>query len=148
MRRSPRRDRRWERRTSSRASMPHCIGGASRGYHGRGRKAAHDDRRTDGAPLTLIHIEKKKANGLAWLLLALGILAVLLALGHCSRRDAVATSSTSTFVAEAPSVPRTAAIASTAAWGGHLTDQRAAPHAAQFSPGPEHRPVRDASLAT
>lgn len=144
MRRSPRRDRRWERRTSSRASMPHRIGGASRGCHGRGRKAVHDDRRTDGAPLTLIRAEKKNANALSWLLLALGILALLLALGHCSRRPAVATS---TVVAETPDVPRAAAVASTAASSVSLADQRAVRHAAQFSSGPEHRPVRDASLA-
>ena len=37
--------------------------------------AEPDDKRADGAPPSHIHIEKKKTNWLAWLLLALGILA-------------------------------------------------------------------------
>jgi outer membrane protein OmpA-like peptidoglycan-associated protein len=49
-----------------------------------------DPNNTRGAPPREVHIEKKKTNWLAWILLALGILAALLALGRCSRRDAVA----------------------------------------------------------
>ena len=49
-----------------------------------------DPRNTDGAPPREIHIEKKKANWLAWILLGLGILAALLALSRCNRREAVA----------------------------------------------------------
>jgi outer membrane protein OmpA-like peptidoglycan-associated protein len=45
--------------------------------------AGPDDRR-DGAP-SHIHIEKKSFNWLPWLLLALGLLALLLALSRCDR---------------------------------------------------------------
>ena len=46
------------------------------------------DRR--GAPPREIHIEKKQPNWLAWILLALGVLAALFALSRCNRQDAVA----------------------------------------------------------
>jgi outer membrane protein OmpA-like peptidoglycan-associated protein len=49
-----------------------------------------DPNGTSGAPPRHVHIEKKKINWLAWLLLALGILALLFALSRCARRDAVA----------------------------------------------------------
>ena len=40
--------------------------------------AENDGKRTDGAPPTHVHIEKKKTNWFAWLLLALGVMR------HCS----------------------------------------------------------------
>ncbi len=49
-----------------------------------------DPKNTHGAPPREVHIEKKKVNWLAWILLALGILAALLALSRCSRTDTVA----------------------------------------------------------
>jgi outer membrane protein OmpA-like peptidoglycan-associated protein len=61
-----------------------------------------DPNNTRGAPPREVHIEKKKTNWLAWILLALGILAALLALGRCNRRDAVA-------VAPAPTATATTA---------------------------------------
>ena len=49
-----------------------------------------DPRNTHGAPPREVHIENKKTNWLAWILLALGILAALFALSRCNRHDAVA----------------------------------------------------------
>ncbi len=43
-----------------------------------------------GDPPREVHIEDKKTNWLAWILLALGILAALLALSRCDRRQTVA----------------------------------------------------------
>jgi len=49
--------------------------------------AGPNDDRPDGAP-SHIHIEKKKGiNWLPWLLLALGLLALLLALSRCNRNE-------------------------------------------------------------
>ena len=48
-----------------------------------------DPRNTNGAPPREVHIEKKKTNWLAWLLLALGVLAALLALSRCNRHETV-----------------------------------------------------------
>ena len=45
------------------------------------------DRRTDGAPPTHVHVEKKKPNWLAWAALIAGLLALLLALSRCGRHD-------------------------------------------------------------
>lgn len=49
-----------------------------------------DPKNTRGAPPREVHIEKKKTNWLAWILLALGILAALLALSRCNRNETVA----------------------------------------------------------
>jgi outer membrane protein OmpA-like peptidoglycan-associated protein len=49
-----------------------------------------DPKNTRGAPPREVHIEKKKPNWLAWLLLLLGILAALLALSRCNRHETVA----------------------------------------------------------
>ena len=48
-----------------------------------------DPNNTRGGPPREVHIEKKKPNWLAWLLLGLGILAALLALSRCNRHDDV-----------------------------------------------------------
>ena len=61
-----------------------------------------DPNDTRGAPPREVHIEKKKINWLAWILLGLGILAALLALGRGNRHDEVA-------VAPAPTATPTAA---------------------------------------
>lgn len=61
-----------------------------------------DPNNTRGAPPREVHIEKKKTNWLAWIALALGVLAALLALGRCGRHDDVA-------VAPAPTATPTTA---------------------------------------
>lgn len=59
--------------------------------------APDNDKRTAGAPPSHIHVgPPKKTNWLAWLLLALGILALLLALSRCNRDKAVSTATTTT----------------------------------------------------
>lgn len=58
---------------------------------------AEPERKTDGAPPREIHIEPKKTNWLAWALLGLGLLALLLALSRCNRREeTVVTNTTNT----------------------------------------------------
>ena len=93
-------------------------------------------RRTDGAPPSHIHIEKKKTNWLAWLLLALGILALLFGLSRCGHTDAVETTTTTTnsssVVAETPNAPKAAALAGTAALGGYLAGTQATPQTFTF----------------
>ncbi len=93
-------------------------------------------RRTDGAPPTHIHIEKKKTNWLAWLLLALGVLALLFGLSRCNRNDAVETTTTTTntssIVAETPNAPKAAALTGTSALGGYLAGTQATPQTFTF----------------
>lgn len=68
--------------------------------------AGPNDNRPEGAP-SHIHIEKNKGfNWLPWLLLALGILALLFALSRCNREDTAA-------VAPAPTATPTEVVAST-----------------------------------
>ncbi len=68
--------------------------------------AGPNDNRPEGAP-SHIHIEKNKGfNWLPWLLLALGILALLFALSRCNREDTAA-------VAFAPTATPTEVVAST-----------------------------------
>lgn len=77
-----------------------------------------DPKNTRGEPPREIHVEKKKVNWLAWILLGLGILAALLALSRCNRREAVA-------VAPAPAAtPATPPIAiqHVALPGGRIVD--------------------------
>lgn len=98
--------------------------------------AENDDRRTDGAPPNHIHIEKKSTNWLAWLLLALGLLAALFALSRCNRHEDVQTTTTTTtsntVVAETPNAPRAAALAGTSALGGYLAGSEATPRTFTF----------------
>ena len=65
-----------------------------------------DPNNTQGAAPREVHIEKKKTNWLAWILLGLGILAALLALGRCNRHDdvAVAPAPTATPAAATPPI--------------------------------------------
>ena len=96
--------------------------------------AENDGRRTDGAPPSHIHIEKKATNWLAWLLLGLGVLALLFALSRCNRDDAVetTTTTTNTVVAETPNAPQSAALAGTSALGGYLAGTEPAPRTFTF----------------
>ena len=83
--------------------------------------AEPNDGRHDGAP-SHIHIEKtKKFNWLPWLLLALGLLALLLALSRCNRREAAAPAPTSgNVVATTPTAGSAAALAGTSGLGAYL----------------------------
>jgi outer membrane protein OmpA-like peptidoglycan-associated protein len=99
----------------------------------------------DGAPRH-IHIEKKKAfNWLPWVLLALGLLALLFALSRCGRDDAAvapATTPTDTtatapatdgaVVATTPNAATSAAVAGTSALGGYLAGSEPAPRTFMF----------------
>ena len=64
-----------------------------------------DPNNTRGAPPREVHIEKKKTNWLAWILLGLGILAALLALSRCHKRDAVVVAPVTTAPAGTPATP-------------------------------------------
>ena len=98
--------------------------------------AENDGKRTDGAPPTHVHIEKKKTNWFAWLLLALGVMAALLALSRCNHRDATETTTTtttnSTVLAETPTAPKSAALAGTSGLGAYLAGSQPAPQTFTF----------------
>ena len=96
--------------------------------------AENDGRRTDGAPPNHIHIEKKATNWIAWLLLGLGVLALLFGLSRCDRNDAVetTTTTTNTVVAETPNAPRSDVLAGTSALGGYLAGTEPAPRTFTF----------------
>ena len=96
--------------------------------------ADNGDRRTDGAPPRHIHVEDKKANWLLWLLLALGLLALLLfAVTSLMHRNATETAAataspataTSAVVAETPN-------ASTSALAGYLAGSQPTPRTFTF----------------
>lgn len=84
-----------------------------------------DDRRTQGAPPRQIHIEKKRVNWIAWLLLAAGILALLLALSRCGHRDDAA--APAAVIATTPNAPAATALAGTAGLGSYLAGHDPAP---------------------
>ena len=100
-----------------------------------------NDTRPDGAP-SHIHIEKDKKgfNWLPWLLLALGLLALLLALSRCNRHEAVApvpVDNTSApadngVVATTPNAPQADALAGTSGLGTFLAGTDAAPRTFVF----------------
>ena len=97
--------------------------------------AGNDNRRTDGAPPSQIHIEKKGANWLPWLLLGLGLLALLFALSRCGHRDTAETTTTTTsntVVAETATAPQSAALAGTSALGGYLAGAEPTPRTFTF----------------
>jgi len=100
-----------------------------------------NDKRTDGAPPTHIHIEKgKPVNWLAWAALALGLLALLWALTR--HRDVATTTETVTTTAAAPiaAAPVSATGAPVAATttasvgtlGAYLAGNDAAPRTFEF----------------
>jgi outer membrane protein OmpA-like peptidoglycan-associated protein len=106
---------------------------------------AANDSRPDGAPHH-IHIEKKDGAGfnwLPWLLLALGILALLFALSRCDRNQAAPVvtpvgsntadaGTTGGVVATTPNAATGAALAGTGALGGYLAGTEAAPRTFVF----------------
>ena len=94
----------------------------------------------DGAPRH-VHIEKnKKANWLPWILLGLGILALLFALSRCGRDDQAANSTatvvpaepTGEVVATTPNAAGSAALVSTAGLGTYLAGNEPAPRSFVF----------------
>ena len=99
--------------------------------------AGPDDNRPEGAP-SHIHIEKNKGfNWLPWLLLALGLLALLFALSRCNRDDTVAaapspSASPAEVVATTPNAGTATALAGTSALGGYLAGSEAAPRTFTF----------------
>ena len=99
-----------------------------------------NDTKPDGAP-SHIHIEKneKGFNWLPWLLLALGLLALLFALSRCDRNDAVAPvpvdntmAMDNGVVATTPNAPRADALAGTSGLGTFLAGTEAAPRTFVF----------------
>jgi outer membrane protein OmpA-like peptidoglycan-associated protein len=91
--------------------------------------AGQDQHRTDGAPPTRIHIERKPVNWLAWLLLIAGILALLWALVRHRGDDApvAAPATNGAVVATTPNVAGSAAVAGTTGLGAYLAGNEAAP---------------------
>lgn len=97
-----------------------------------------DPKRTDGAGPTHIHIEKgKPVNWLAWLALALGLLALLFALSRCGQRDTVGTTTATVTTTTAPAVATGTTVAATTtasvgALGAYLAGNEAAPRTFAF----------------
>lgn len=94
----------------------------------------------DGAPRH-IHVErdeKKGFNWLPWLLLGLGLLALLLALSRCDRDKTVVTPvatenvSDTDVVASTPNAPAADALAGVSGLGGFLAGTEAAPRSFVF----------------
>jgi outer membrane protein OmpA-like peptidoglycan-associated protein len=102
---------------------------------------SHD--RHDGAP-NHIHIEKKKSfNWLPWLLLALGLLALLLALSRCDRSDeagvvpeatgdAMATQAAPEVVAKTANAGASSALVGTSSLGTYLAGTEPTPRTFTF----------------
>jgi outer membrane protein OmpA-like peptidoglycan-associated protein len=102
--------------------------------------AGSNDNRPDGAP-SHIHIEKnKKFNWLPWLLLALGLLALLFALSRCDRDDTAAVApaasptgaATGDVVATTPNAGAADALTGTSGLGTFLAGTEAAPRSFVF----------------
>ncbi|WP_225883332.1 OmpA family protein [Sphingomonas aliaeris] len=93
----------------------------------------------DGAPRH-IHIEKgKKFNWLPWLLLGLGLLALLFALSRCNREEPVAvapapapTAAPTEVVAATPNAARSNALVGTSGLGAYLGGTEALPRTFTF----------------
>ena len=97
----------------------------------------------DGAP-SHIHIEKKKGvNWLPWLLLALGLLALLVALSRCNRNEATVAPAAApspagtaiangSVVATTPNAATSAAAAGTSALGTYLGGSEPTPRTFTF----------------
>jgi outer membrane protein OmpA-like peptidoglycan-associated protein len=101
-----------------------------------------NDPRPDGAP-SHIHIEKKKGfNWLPWLLLALGILALLFALSRCGRDEpatvapvdntTAAAQQPTEVVAATPNAANATALVGTASLGSYLAGAEATPRTFTF----------------
>ena len=93
-----------------------------------------EHKNTEGAPPRHIHIEKKRTNWLAWLLLLLGILALLWALLRHNHQDAtpMAAAPAGNVVAATPTAGSSAVLAGTSALGGYLAGTDAAPRSFTF----------------
>jgi outer membrane protein OmpA-like peptidoglycan-associated protein len=105
-----------------------------------------NDRRTDGAPPSHVHIEdNKKTNWLPWVLLALGLLALLFALSQCGDREQAvvapvetptatpaAGTGTGGVVGQTSDAAASAPLAGTSALGGFLAGSEAAPRSFTF----------------
>lgn len=93
-----------------------------------------DQKPTEGAPPREIHIEKKKTNWLAWIALALGVLALLLALSRCHRDEpqAVSPAEPTNVVAATPTAAASTALAGTAGLGAYLAGSEPAPRRFEF----------------
>ena len=89
---------------------------------------AGPDEKNDGAP-THIHIEKKKKlNWLPWLLLALGLLALLLALSRCRGNETAAVAPASNdVVATTPTAGSSTALTGTSGLGAYLAGTEPTP---------------------
>ena len=91
----------------------------------------------DGAP-SHIHIEKdKKFNWLPWLLLGLGLLALLFALSRCNREEPVAVAPTpatapNEVVAATPNAGASDALVGTSGLGAYLAGTEALPRTFTF----------------
>lgn len=98
----------------------------------------------DGAPRH-IHIEKKKTNWLPWLLLGLGLLALLLGLSRCNRHEPVAVppasapaaetnaaAASNEVVAATPTAGGSAAAVGTSGLGTYLAGREALPRTFTF----------------
>ena len=94
-----------------------------------------EDRRTD-APPSHIHIEKtKKFNWLPWLLLALGLIALLFALSRCGRDEAAVVSPAAPpaeVVAATPNAGASEALVGTSGLGTYLAGTEALPRTFTF----------------
>lgn len=97
-----------------------------------------DQKRTDGAPPTHVHVEKKKPpNWLAWAALIAGLLALLLALSRCDRDGAAVVPVTENvadngIVAETSGAAASTALAGVSGLGGYLAGTEATPRAFTF----------------
>lgn len=101
-----------------------------------------NDPKPDGAPRH-IHIERDEKTGfnwLPWLLLALGLIALLVALSRCGRNEAVVApvetnttaTETNTVVAETPNAPQADALAGVSGLGTYLAGTEPAPRTFTF----------------
>jgi outer membrane protein OmpA-like peptidoglycan-associated protein len=100
--------------------------------------AGPNDSRPEGTP-SHIHIEKKKTNMLAWLLLALGILALLLALARCHKDEPAAvapaaapTPAPATVVGATPDAGKSTALMGTSGLGTYLAGSEVTPRTFVF----------------
>ena len=98
-----------------------------------------DLKRTEGAGPTHVHIEKgKSVNWLAWIALALGLIALLFGLSRCGRNKEVAsTTDTMTTTAAAPVAAAGTTVAATTTasvgtLGAYLAGTEAAPRTFEF----------------
>ena len=99
---------------------------------------ADPDGKRNGAPPTHIHIEKDKKFGwLPWLLLALGLLALLLALSRCNRHETAAVvpppaPAPTEVVAATPNAASSTALVGTSGLGTYLAGTDVAPRTFTF----------------